>query len=142
VAYDTNVFGRGDKEVTQKLRLPRRAESAGAAREALDELATVVDGPLLYDIRLLVSEVVANRMRHPARVAAAWLEVEVDVDPKRVRIEVNDVGQHWVFEPAPFSFDPENSSGWSLYLVDRITDRWGLVRGDAAVSVWFEIDRD
>ena len=132
----------GYQDVTQKLRFPRRAETAAEARAAVNDLADVLDEPLLYDLRLLVTEVVASRLRKPARAAAAWLELELGIDSQRVRVEVNDVGAHWVFEPAPHTFDPEDSSGWSLYLVDRLADRWGLHRGDAALSLWFEVDRD
>jgi hypothetical protein len=31
-------------------------------------------------------------------------------------------------------------SGWGLYLVDRLADRWGIVTGDGT-TVWFELTR-
>jgi hypothetical protein len=36
---------------------------------------------------------------------------------------------------------PESLSGWGLYLVDQLTDRWG-VTGTDGTRVWFEIDRE
>jgi hypothetical protein len=89
-----------------------------------------------------VTEIVSNRVQAKARGAATWLELEMEVRDDAVRIQVIDVGRHWVFEPAPNSFDPEESSGWSLYLVDRLADRWGVTRDDPAISIWFELERD
>jgi hypothetical protein len=86
------------------------------------------DESLLHDLRLLITELIANRVANPAPAAAAWLELNVDRDEHHVRVELNDVGPRRVFEPAPYSFDPEESSGW------------GLSRADASLSVWFEID--
>jgi hypothetical protein len=129
-------------ERQQKLRLAHRAEAAATAREAVDELAGLVDDAALYDMRLLVTEVVGSRVRQPAWSPGAWLELDIDVDQRRVRVEVTDMGQHWVFERVPFSFEPEASSGWSLYLVDRLADRWGIERTESTVGLWFEVDCD
>jgi len=34
-----------------------------------------------------------------------------------------------------------SGSGWGLYLVDQLADRWGVSR-EEATRVWFEIDRE
>jgi hypothetical protein len=39
--------------------------------------------------------------------------------------------------PAP---DPTRPSGWGLYLVAELADRWG-VDSDETTLVWFEFDR-
>ena len=41
-------------------------------------------------------------------------------------------------EPAP---DPSRPSGWGLYLVRELSDRWGIDH-DGETRVWFELDRD
>ena len=55
-----------------------------------------------------------------------------------VRVEVADPGQG--FEPAPRDEAMTKPGGWGLYLVDRIADRWGVIR-NRMNRVWFEIDR-
>ena len=40
-------------------------------------------------------------------------------------------------QPLPSMYQ---DSGWGLYLVDQIADRWG-VDHDPGTRVWFEIDR-
>jgi anti-sigma regulatory factor (Ser/Thr protein kinase) len=55
-----------------------------------------------------------------------------------VRVEVWDHGHG--FKPARQTPDRESMSGWGLYLVDQLADRWG-VSATSGTSVWFEIDR-
>jgi anti-sigma regulatory factor (Ser/Thr protein kinase) len=124
-----------------KVHLARRPQAASEARAAVTQLDGGLDGPLLSDLRLLVSEVVANRVAAAARGPAEWLELDLESTDEVVRVRLVDVGRHWVFEPAPHAFDPEDSSGWSLYLIDRLADRWGVERADPAITIWFELGR-
>jgi hypothetical protein len=55
-----------------------------------------------------------------------------------VRVEVGDLGPG--FDPGPRDLDRESPSGWGLYLVDQLADRWGVTRA-GGTRVWFEIDR-
>lgn len=127
--------------IGSRLRLPRRPDAAFAARQAVDALSTEIDEVALSDVRLLVTELIASRVQRPAGTAAAWVELDVDLDgDKCLHIEVKDYGQRWVFEPSPFTFEPEASSGWGLYLVDRLADRWALERGESHTRIWFELD--
>ena len=43
------------------------------------------------------------------------------------------------FEPKPRYDGQSEESGWGLYLVDTISDRWGVGRA-GGTNVWFEID--
>jgi anti-sigma regulatory factor (Ser/Thr protein kinase) len=126
----------------ERVHLARRPQAAAEAREALRKFNGGLDEALASDLRLLVSEVVSNRVNTVARDPVAWLELQLDVTDESVRVELVDVGHHWVFEPAPNAFDPEDSSGWSLYLIDRLADRWGVTRDDPAIRIWFELERD
>lgn len=123
-----------------RLRLPRRPDAAYAARQAVDALASEIDAVTLTDVRLLISELITNRVQRPAVSAAAWVELDVQINSGRIRVEVRDYGQRWVFEPSPFTFEPEASSGWGLYLIDRLADRWALERGESHTRIWFELD--
>ena len=55
-----------------------------------------------------------------------------------LRVEVHDPGGGFV--PSAPSPDPARPSGWGLYLVAELADRWG-VDSDERTRVWFELDR-
>ena len=108
------------------------------ARRALDALDDEVSSQTLEDLRLLVSELVTNSVRHAGLHEAQTIELKVKLLPETVRVEVNDQGTG--FEPTPRGARNDDQSGWGLYLVSRIADRWG-VSSDGVTRVWFELDR-
>ena len=108
------------------------------ARRALDALDDEVSSQTLEDLRLLVSELVTNSVRHAGLHEAQTIELKVKLMPETVRVEVNDQGTG--FEPTPRGARSDDQSGWGLYLVSRIADRWG-VSSDGVTRVWFELDR-
>ena len=109
------------------------------ARRALDALDEEVSARTLEDLRLLVSELVTNSVRHAGLKEAQTIELKVKLLPETVRVEVNDQGTG--FEPTPRSASSEDQSGWGLYLVSRLADRWG-VSSDGVTRVWFELTRN
>ena len=113
-------------------------EAAAEARHALDALATRLPDGQVRDLRLLVSEVVTNAVRHANLAAGDAIRLIVDLADHALRVEVHDPGGGFVPRaPAP---DPARPSGWGLYLVAELADRWG-VDSDEATLVWFELDR-
>ena len=126
---------RSDSELSVRFR--RGPSAASAARSALLALEPRVDHDCLDDIRLLVSELVTNAVRHADGPSGGEVELEVVIDAPRVRVEVADPGAG--FEPQPRDDEMSRPGGWGLYLVDRIADRWGVVRNHMN-RVWFEID--
>ena len=50
--------------------------------------------------------------------------------------EVTDPGPG--FEPKPVTPSFYQTGGWGLYLVEQLSDRWGVIRGKAT-TVWFEL---
>jgi anti-sigma regulatory factor (Ser/Thr protein kinase) len=113
---------------------PAAAYDARAALEALDQR---LDPQLLDDVRLLVSELVTNAIRHAGAPVGAHVGLDVSIRKPCVRVEVADPGAGFV--PAPRVETVTKPGGWGLYLVDRIADRWGIVR-NRMNRVWFEID--
>lgn len=113
-------------------------EAASRARAVVnDELGQAVSPRILEDATLLVSELVSNAVRHAPREGIPKVELLLRIDARRVRVVVSDPGAGFVVDPRlPTASE---SSGWGLYLVDRIADRWGLVTKDRN-EVWFEID--
>jgi anti-sigma regulatory factor (Ser/Thr protein kinase) len=119
-------------------RLPASPEAASVARHALDDLGDAVSDARLRDLRLLVSEVVTNAVRHANLAAGDAIELVVELNRRTLRVEVHDPGGGFVpSAPAP---DPTRPSGWGLYLVAELADRWG-VDSDETTLVWFEFDR-
>jgi anti-sigma regulatory factor (Ser/Thr protein kinase) len=102
-----------------------------------DELGRAVPPRILEDATLLVSELVSNAVRHAPRDGIPEVELLLKIDTRGVRIVVSDPGGGFVADPRlPTASE---SSGWGLYLVDRIADRWGVITKDRN-EVWFEID--
>ena len=130
--------------VSVTFRTVRRAlaaspEAASLARRAIDELATGDHGmsaTLLDDLRLLVSEVVTNAVRHAGASAGDEIELIARSGNGRVRVEVTDPGAGFRYDGPSGTLEAEG--GWGLYLVDRIADRWGI-DDDPSTRVWFEL---
>jgi anti-sigma regulatory factor (Ser/Thr protein kinase) len=113
--------------------------AAAEARAAVGALDGRADPEALDDLRLLLSEVVTNAVRHSGAPAGARIELAVSVMHGCVRAEVTDPGHG--FDPSPRDMPKLEAGGWGLHLVDRIADRWGVNRGQS-VRVWFEIDAE
>jgi len=127
--------GGGVKHIN--VEFDRGPTSVSAARNALMPLDDRLQADLLNDIRLLVSELVTNSVRHADGDGADSVGLAVKLRTDRVRVEVTDAGAG--FEPKPREPGQSQASGWGLYLVDRLADRWGVRRGDRT-NVWFEMD--
>lgn len=113
-------------------------EAAAWAREALYTVDDEVEEDLMADVRLLVSELVTNSVRHSGVAPPSSVGLDIAVDAETIRVEVRDPGSG--FEPRPRDPNRTRPGGWGLYLVDRLADRWGVVRNHFT-RVWFEIDR-
>ena len=109
----------------------------GLARHALDDLSREVNPDVLDRVRLLVSELVTNSVRHAGLEEEDRIGLRVRTDNQGVRVEVSDTGPGFSEDqPLPSMYQ---DSGWGLYLVEQIADRWGISKG-RETSVWFEID--
>jgi anti-sigma regulatory factor (Ser/Thr protein kinase) len=119
------------------VRFARGPTAASAARNALAALEERLETSILDDIRLLVSELVTNAIRHADAAAGGQVGVDVSISGPRVHVEVADPGAG--FDPTPRAEEMTKPGGWGLYLVDRIADRWGVVTNQMN-RVWFELD--
>lgn len=88
----------------------------------------------------MVTEVVTNSVKHARLRAQEMIDLHVSVLPYLLRIEVTDNGPG--FDPEVLKRNSHNagSGGWGLWLVDRMTDRWG-VDFSHSTRVWLEFDR-
>jgi anti-sigma regulatory factor (Ser/Thr protein kinase) len=106
-----------------------------ARARVTDALRGRVDPSTLEDVALLTSELVTNSVRHAGVDPDRPVALHVEKTPSVLRVAVVDEGPGFERRPPR----PRADSGWGLYLVERISDRWGVFR-DRASSVWFEID--
>jgi anti-sigma regulatory factor (Ser/Thr protein kinase) len=122
------------------MRLRAEPASVSRARHLLEGVPGL-DGhaALLLDMRLAVSEMVTNSIRHGTRSSEELVEIVIDVDSGRVRIEVRDQGSG--FDPAGRTDLPPSHStaGRGLHLVDALSSRWG-VELSGSTTVWAEFD--
>ena len=119
------------------LRLTPGPEAIPAARQALDGLSGLLERTVWEDLRLLVTELVTNGVRHGS--ARGPLTVSVAADDGRVRVEVSDCGRGFNPPEAPMPRE-DGTGGWGLQLVDRVATEWGVKVGNTT-CVWFELAR-
>jgi anti-sigma regulatory factor (Ser/Thr protein kinase) len=115
-------------------------EAPRIARHVLQAAAPFVPDVLLDDLRLLVSEVVTNSVRHGASGEGTMVRLKISCTDREARIEVTDRGPGFLAPNLP-SPRPDRAGGWGLVLIDRIADRWGVDTAHGT-TVWFEIDID
>jgi anti-sigma regulatory factor (Ser/Thr protein kinase) len=118
---------------------PNLTAPAGA-RRALEGLV----GPYAEDLRersgLVLTEVVTNSVLHAGLTPSQAIDLEMALSPELLRFEVTDNGPG--FEPTPVASKPDQApGGWGLWLVDELSDRWG-VDFSHSTRVWCEFDTD
>jgi anti-sigma regulatory factor (Ser/Thr protein kinase) len=122
-----------EKDLAGGIDAPRRVR--GLIR---DELEDRIPSAVLGDVALLVTELVANGVRHGGAHDGRSLHVRLEGRPPALRVEVTDPGRtRDGIGPRPL--DLEHDGGLGLQIVDRVASRWG-VRDGAATTVWFELD--
>jgi anti-sigma regulatory factor (Ser/Thr protein kinase) len=115
------------------------APESGSVAEARARVCDAIEPHLDYGtdetLKLLVSEVVTNAVRHggsdgPVQLRLSW--------NSEIRVEVQDHGDG--FTPSPQVGGLDEPGGFGLFLVGRLADRWG-VDTDGGTTVWFVLER-
>jgi anti-sigma regulatory factor (Ser/Thr protein kinase) len=118
-----------------RARLPLSPAAAARARRFLEPFLEDLDPHSSDSVRLLVSELVSNSVKHSGRPEGDPILLTVDLRGDAVRAEVVDRGAG---VDLPLSALPRPDTGWGLYLVDRLADDWGYSR-EGPTRVWFEV---
>jgi anti-sigma regulatory factor (Ser/Thr protein kinase) len=123
-----------------RMRLGSGLDAAAEARRAIGELRADLDPPLMETLRLLVTELITNSVRHTdcesltLRIAIGKSAVLTEVADEAPRSDVDS------FElPEAGSRDP--NTGWGLFLVQRLARDWGVKQEGKTKRVWFELGR-
>ena len=119
--------------------VPGGPNAASRARQLVrDELRGRVPDDVLPDLALLVTELVANGVRHGGAVVGTELQLVLEVRPQALHVEVvNPDGKP--VHVGPRAPDLTGGGGIGLNLVERLSSRWG-VREAPDTAVWFELD--
>jgi anti-sigma regulatory factor (Ser/Thr protein kinase) len=117
-------------------RLDPRPHAPEVARRALDPLLGTIGEDALDRLQLLVTELVTNSIKHGSLEEGDQIGLDVYLDDGAVYAEVHDSGVG--FTPRQPNMDPFRNSGWGLWLLDRLTTRWGI-ENSAGTTAWFEM---
>jgi anti-sigma regulatory factor (Ser/Thr protein kinase) len=119
-----------------ELSFPPAPSAATAARvEVTQRLAARLGTRVLEDVRLLVTELITNALRHGSLMPGDRVSVKASIDDGVVRIEVRDPGNDG--DVAPRAPGPRGG-GYGRYLVEQLARRWGVDRRDGT-TVWCEL---
>ncbi|WP_410536361.1 ATP-binding protein [Streptomyces sp. KL2] len=134
-AGSADTAGFGDPAAAE-VRLPNRPESARTARRLVRSVLLTRWGlpeALTEDTVLLVSELVGNAVRH---TGAQSLGLRLRRQPGRIRVEVRDPSRGL---PCLLPVHELDVSGRGLFLVDHLSDRWGVDLLPLGKTTWFEL---
>jgi anti-sigma regulatory factor (Ser/Thr protein kinase) len=109
-----------------------------AARRALDRFGGQLEDDVIERSALVVTEVVTNSVTHAGLTAGQPIDLNIQVLPAYLRIEVTDEGTAG-FDPVVTLPYPGQDSGRGFWMVDQLADRWG-VDFSHSTRVWSEFD--
>ncbi len=110
--------------------LRRRPDAAAAARRQVRDVCRSRGADVVGDVELVVSELVANAVRH----GAGTITLVLALLPDGVRVAVADRGPGG---PTLVDAGLERTDGRGIALVDRLAAEWGVDRlPDGGKEVW------
>lgn len=117
-----------------EVHLTSRPESAAIARRLSLSVVRLWALPQIADtVELLVSELVGNAVRH---TGARTFGLRMQRRRGWIRVEVRDPSRAL---PCLLPVRETDTSGRGLFLVDKLSDRWGVDLQPRGKSTWFEL---
>jgi anti-sigma regulatory factor (Ser/Thr protein kinase) len=116
---------------------PGGEKAAGHARRVLARwLVDVMPAERLGDLQLLVTEIVANSVRHGRVGEDGEIDLLLNMADGVIRAEVRDTGIQ--ADPRVRAPDLSGGGGFGMVLVERMSSAWG-VDHEPNVVMWFEL---
>jgi anti-sigma regulatory factor (Ser/Thr protein kinase) len=112
------------------------AAVAEARRWVVSVAEAHLDGGQSEKLRLVISELVTNALRHGDDSES--IDLAVTPKPGFLCVQVTDDGPGLV--PRPRALATEAEGGFGLFFVEQLTRRWGVTRENQRTRVWFELD--
>lgn len=118
------------------IRLPWAAVAAPRVRAAIveDLLAREVPTEVIDESEIVVSELVANAVRHAKPLGDGCIRVHWKVKNNVVEVEVSDGGGPSV--PKPLPANTWAPSGRGLRIVRSLAHEWGVIEDPHGRTVW------
>jgi anti-sigma regulatory factor (Ser/Thr protein kinase) len=130
---------RQDRVPVGEAVLPCGPAAPRAARAVVTEwLSGFVGMHKLDDVRLVVTELVTNSVRHAQLSPGDAVTLRIHLAEHSLRIEVTNPGT--AGEIAAGGGSPHAGGGLGLRLVERLCLTWGIAR-DRDTTVWGEFER-
>jgi anti-sigma regulatory factor (Ser/Thr protein kinase) len=119
-------------------------DASAAARRAVRDHVPELAEPLQGDVLLLVTELVTNAVEHGGAGPEGSVRLECRSSGDRLRFLVTDPGTERLSNGRPPvharpGSNGDHASGWGLYLVEQIAERWGVVAASPGTCVWFDV---
>lgn len=114
-----------------RMTLPRSPDSPSIGRRLTYPHTSALGPRQRDDAALMVSELVTNALRH----GIGTISLRIDVETDALRVEVSDEGDV-ALRSSPV---PGAHGGWGLWIVDQLSDDWGVL--DGSTRVWFRLRR-
>jgi anti-sigma regulatory factor (Ser/Thr protein kinase) len=118
------------------LELPPVLDSLASLRVAVLAFEADLDEDQRQDLLLVGSELLTNAIRHAGAREDEPVRVRIERRPGSVRIEVRDGGPG--FDLRPRTPGRAQLGGRGMFLLDQLSDRWGVSREDGFL-VWGEL---
>ena len=130
-----------DADDRHTVRLRFHPAAAGAARRHLTRFLTAnsVASPVIDDAQLVVSELVANAVRHGRPTDDGYLSLDWTVEANSLVLSVEDGGDQPIVQRHP---DAESTGGRGLQIVDSLVRSWTVRRQSGTTVVCASITLD
>jgi serine/threonine-protein kinase RsbW len=126
-----------DSRVRSLYKIDAQPEGPAQARRIIaEELSALLSPRELDDVKLMVSELVTNGIVHGRHEGDAPVMLDLCVNGD-IRCAVLDAGPSF----AERAQQEERRGGWGLWLVEQLSDRWGMECSLQRTEVWFERER-
>ena len=108
-----------------------------SARAALSVLDSYLDEDRLQSLRLVITELITNSIRHSAMDEQGVVGLDIRLQAGVLRCTVSDPGAGFE-RPEVVKPHDDRPGGFGLVILDSISDSWGVAH-DELFRVWFEL---